>query len=88
MHLFFSPSLVGCLWDVTDGEIDRFCKALLESILEHNKKGKPTQRSHHQSSKSLPAHVNSSRTACKLHWLVGAAPVVYGLPVTTKLRPH
>ena len=62
-----SPSVLGCLWDVTDGDIDRFCLALL--------KAKTTE------STFLPLLVSSSRKACKLPYIIGGAPVVYGIPV-------
>ena len=67
----YSPALVGCLWDVTDGEIDRLCQALLKHILGDDHDATP-----------LPSLVAASRTACKLQWLTGASTIVYGTPVT------
>lgn len=67
-----SPSVVGCLWEVTDGDIDRFSKALLKSITSN--------------SSYLSTIVGDSRRACKLPWITGAAPVVYGVPVSFKLH--
>ena len=65
-----SPALVGNLWDVTDKDIDRYTKALLESITDSSK-GELT----------LQGHVTVTRAACDLLYLTGSAPVVYGLPV-------
>ena len=64
-----SPCVVGNLWDVTDHDIDRFSVDLLHHFL-----GGLT-------APSLPKSVRLSRTACKLRYLVGCAPVCYGLPI-------
>ncbi len=63
-----SPSVVGCLWNVTDGDIDRFSRALLKS----------TKKS---TGSYLSSLVSESKQACKLPWVTGAATVVYGVPV-------
>lgn len=71
-HLFFpfiSPFVLGNLWDVTDRDIDRFTKALLESWFSAGS-GAP-----------LLDYMGPSRQATHLKHLIGAAPVVYGLPV-------
>lgn len=64
-----SPLILGNLWDVTDRDIDRFTKALLESWLSAGP-GAP-----------LLDHMALSRQATHLKHLIGAAPVVYGLPI-------
>ncbi|XP_071396976.1 separin [Centroberyx affinis] len=63
------PFVLGNLWDVTDRDIDRFTKALLESWLSAGP-GAP-----------LLDHMGPSRQATHLKHLIGAAPVVYGLPI-------
>nr|XP_046239902.1 separin isoform X2 [Scatophagus argus] len=63
------PFVLGNLWDVTDRDIDRFTKALLESWFSAGS-GAP-----------LLDYMGSSRQATHLKHLIGAAPVVYGLPV-------
>ncbi|XP_051271664.1 separin isoform X1 [Dicentrarchus labrax] len=63
------PFVLGNLWDVTDRDIDRFTKALLETWLSAGS-GAP-----------LLDHMGPSRQATHLKHLIGAAPVVYGLPV-------
>ncbi|XP_040891017.1 separin isoform X2 [Toxotes jaculatrix] len=63
------PFVLGNLWDVTDRDIDRFTKALLESWLSAGS-GAP-----------LLDYMGPSRQATHLKYLIGAAPVVYGLPV-------
>ncbi|KAM9758407.1 separin isoform 2-T2 [Menidia menidia] len=63
------PLVLGNLWDVTDRDIDRFTKALLDSWLSA-KSGAP-----------LLEFMASSRQATNLKNITGAAPVVYGLPI-------
>ncbi|XP_041837386.1 separin isoform X2 [Melanotaenia boesemani] len=63
------PFILGNLWDVTDRDIDRFTKALLESWFSAGS-GAP-----------LLQYIGSSRQATHLKYLIGAAPVVYGLPI-------
>lgn len=66
-----SPAVVANLWDVTDKDLDRFSKTLLEKWgIDDDPENV-----------SLTEAVVSSRSACILKYLVGAAPVVYGIPV-------
>lgn len=64
-----APCVVGNLWDVTDGDIDRYSTTLLEQFLLSD------------SDRSLASCVATSRSACKLRFIVGCAPVCYGVPV-------
>ena len=64
-----SPAVVGNLWDVTDGEIDRLCAAFLKSVLSEDP------------NLMLPQHLIGARGACRCARLTGASPVVYGAPV-------
>ncbi|GAB0201442.1 separin [Grus japonensis] len=63
------PFVLGNLWDVTDRDIDRYAQALLQGWLRGGS-GAP-----------LLSYVAQARQAPKLKYLIGAAPVVYGLPV-------
>nr|XP_019042993.1 hypothetical protein I302_08702 [Kwoniella bestiolae CBS 10118]OCF21923.1 hypothetical protein I302_08702 [Kwoniella bestiolae CBS 10118] len=79
------PSLTANLWDVTDRDIDRLSSHVLKTL--------HLDSAHLPDSKSRPntllplselstvQAVNSARDECKLKYLTGAAPVVYGLPV-------
>ena len=124
-----SPAIVANLWDVTDRDIDRFGKALLEAWLRErsdspspfsseggcsqcesltnelaamNLKGNTTKRTRKPSSRNKPAQSNAdgsgkmecnhnhgrkigsfiaaAREVCTLPYLIGAAPVCYGVP--------
>ncbi|XP_072020427.1 LOW QUALITY PROTEIN: separin-like [Amphiura filiformis] len=66
------PCVVANLWDVTDKDIDRFLEELLKSWLASDK------------TSSLSDYISQSRHACKLQYLIGCSPVVYGLPVHIK----
>ncbi|EEC03685.1 conserved hypothetical protein [Ixodes scapularis] len=68
-----SPCVVANLWDVTDRDIDRFTEGLLTSWI-------PTlvTKTHVP---DITKAVQVARKACKLQYLIGAAPVVYGIPV-------
>ncbi len=63
-----APCVVGNLWDVTDGDIDRYTEALLTSMFD-------------SSGRSIAQCVSDARDACKMKYLVGCAPVCYGFPV-------
>ena len=60
------------LWDVTDKDIDRFSKKLLESwgLFDDDAE-----------SMSLSEALSGARDICQLKYLVGAAPIIYGIPV-------
>ncbi|WVQ78257.1 hypothetical protein IAT38_000341 [Cryptococcus sp. DSM 104549] len=80
------PSLVGNLWDVTDRDIDRLSEHVLKQGLHLDSAHQPHSKS--RSNTMLPLSelstvqaVNRARNECKLKYLNGAAPVVYGLPV-------
>ncbi|KAI8639658.1 peptidase family C50-domain-containing protein [Parasitella parasitica] len=68
-----SPAVVANLWDVTDRSIDKLTKYMLHTWGMLKKSN--------DTSKSLVQAVALSRNQCKLSYLIGAAPVVYGIPV-------
>ncbi|ORY40996.1 hypothetical protein BCR33DRAFT_719099, partial [Rhizoclosmatium globosum] len=86
-----TPALVSNLWDVTDGDIDRFSKTMFchlglanESVFPSNEKRNRKILSRHISQPrqcyNLTEAVAMSREGCELEYLIGAAPVVYGVP--------
>ena len=74
------PSYVGVLWDVTDKDIDKFSDQMLSYWFLN---WKPEINETKQSMANTKA-VSKARIACRLKHLIGAAPVVYGLPLVTK----
>ena len=62
-------TILGCLWDVTDRDIDGLTFFLLEQL---------------KAGASLGEALRYGRDLCKLKCLNGAAPVIYGLPVRAR----
>lgn len=74
-----SPAVVANLWDVTDRDIDRFSVALLEAFVEGEEKG----GGRGQGRAATLAHaVAGARSECKMPFIIGHAPVCYGIPVS------
>ncbi|XP_075749409.1 extra spindle pole bodies like 1, separase [Rhipicephalus microplus] len=74
-----SPSIVANLWDVTDKDIDRFTETFLRHWVP--------QLGSDSHISDITTAVRLARKSCRLQYLVGAAPVVYGLPIQSK-RVH
>uniref|UniRef100_A0A0R3RY19 separase n=1 Tax=Elaeophora elaphi TaxID=1147741 RepID=A0A0R3RY19_9BILA len=84
------PCVVGCLWMVTDGEIDRVLLAVLDFCFSEIQKSngdelRPKQVFKYSSYRLLIDGIACARTACKLKYLTGGAVVAYGLPIVTHL---
>ena len=80
MNILTQPAVVANLWDVTDGDLDRFFIRLLASWQEDSPVAGAGAGTVASGGASLLGSVTAARSACKTPWLVGAAPVVYGLP--------
>ena len=65
-----SPCVIANLWDVTDKDIDRFTDKLLNLWLAA------------KSGDAICGSLAESRDECRLPYLIGAAPVVYGIPLS------
>ncbi|KAK7685385.1 hypothetical protein QCA50_011248 [Cerrena zonata] len=73
------PSLVANLWDVTDRDIDKFSQAVFDKLhLTADEVISAQTRTRDEC--SIVKAIAQSREACKLTYLTGAAPVVYGIP--------
>ena len=80
------PVAVANLWDVTDRDIDRFSQGVLSRWLgEEAEQISAEQPSEVEQSVCVSLSVASSRGACRLSSLIGAAPVCYGIPVVVNL---
>ena len=69
-----SPLILGNLWDVTDRDIDRYLKSLLKLWLND-------KNTIEGSTSNLLEAVVIARNNCKMKYLIGAAPVCYGIPI-------
>lgn len=70
-----SPAVVANLWDVTDKDIDRFSCSLFDAFIggEDGTGGQALTLAH---------AVTAARSQCKMPFIVGYAPVCYGIPVS------
>ena len=78
----FCPTYLGCLWNVTDRDIDKF----VERFLKHTFRIYDQEASNNNIEKctSIAKAVALSRNICKLKYLNGSAPVIRGLPISMK----
>ena len=81
--MFLSPCIVGNLWDVTDRDIDRLTEEFLDSWIKNHEKSDDDLTINSENN-SICFHLTKSRAACKMQYLNGSAPIVYGLPVNFK----
>ena len=82
-----APCVIGNLWDVTDRDIDRYCIELLERFFVSNANGcveldYQNNRNSNNTGSSLAQCVADARDACKMRYIVGCAPVCFGIPVS------
>ena len=77
-----SPCLVATLWDVTDRDIDKFAQSVFAELsMTPDQLSRWTPASGIDAKTTSVVHaVAKSREACKLKYLTGAAPVIYGIP--------
>jgi len=75
-----SPTLVANLWDVTDKDIDKVCQSVFDKLSLNGKDASGESVKKNRDAVSLVTAVAQSRDSCKLKYLTGAAPVVYGIP--------
>ncbi|KZT09299.1 uncharacterized protein LAESUDRAFT_696004 [Laetiporus sulphureus 93-53] len=74
------PTLVANLWDVTDRDIDKFSQAVFEQLnLTTSTVDRPMAHNSRQGTSVVTA-IAQARERCKLKYLTGAAPVIYGIP--------
>ncbi|KAJ2483780.1 separin protein [Coemansia sp. RSA 2131] len=80
-----SMAVVGNLWDVGDKDIDRFAACVVgEWGLNEYSTGEVKIKQDVDQARgrvSLAEAVCNARSACRMKYLTGAAPVVYGIPV-------
>ena len=73
---------MGNLWDVTDRDIDRLTEEFLETWLKDHEQDEQVTRQDLENAICLS--LNKARNGCKMTFLNGSAPIVYGLPVDLK----
>ncbi|PPR01834.1 hypothetical protein CVT24_001780 [Panaeolus cyanescens] len=68
------PCLVANLWDVVSPDIDIFAQAVHEKLSLGGVRASSSRI-------SIASAVAQSRDSCDLKYIIGAAPIVYGIPV-------
>jgi len=91
------PNVIGNLFDVTETDCDRFTVELLNQIFSNKKLKqnhtiiskqyqtvplKENKTILSKENKTILDYIQISRNVCKLKYLIGAAPIVYGLPIS------
>ena len=75
-----SPTLVANLWEVTDRDIDKFSQSVFDDLRLTADSVKHWSPEEQDNSTSVVKAVARARESCKLKYLTGAAPVIYGIP--------
>ena len=75
-HCLFSPALVGNLWNVLDRDISSFAETILRQLLSDC------------DNVPLTSVISTARSSCNYKYLIGAAPVIYGLPLIFDTKLH
>ncbi len=75
-----SPTLVANLWDVTDKDIDKLTQGVFDKLGLNSEDIAKESFNRTRNPTSVVKAVAQSRDCCKLRYLTGAAPVVYGIP--------
>lgn len=81
--LYGAPCFVGNLWDVTDKDIDTLSNNFMNRWIKNW--NTDTKTKDNAKCSSLPRSLFMARDACKLGFLIGSAPVVYGMPLECSL---
>lgn len=74
-----APCYMGLLWDVSETDIDRYLDTLLATWVPAM--WRPVASASSIKTQSMAKAAAQARHACKLQYLVGSSPVIYGLPI-------
>ncbi|KAI0324727.1 hypothetical protein GY45DRAFT_1357090 [Cubamyces sp. BRFM 1775] len=77
------PTLIANLWDVTDRDIDKFSQSVFDDLRlnpDAVRQWRADDGASASGRTSVVRAVAKARESCKLKYLTGAAPVVYGIP--------
>ena len=84
-----APYALANLWDVTDKDIDKLSVECMKNIFDsaelecQDQTKKPASAATLRVPTTVAAALAQSRNVCKMGYAVGAAPVMYGLPIHT-----
>jgi separase len=72
--------LIANLWDVTDRDIDKLTQAVFDKMRLTPEGHRERLDRPQTESISIVRALAEAREVCKLNYITGAAPVVYGIP--------
>ena len=75
-----SPTLIVNLWDVTDRDIDKLTQAVFDKMRLTPEAHQERLNGTKTDCISVVRALAEAREVCKLKYITGAAPVVYGIP--------
>jgi separase len=75
-----SPTLIANLWDVTDRDIDKLTQAVFDKMRLTPEALREKSNEPETDGISIVRALAEAREVCKLKYITGAAPVVYGIP--------
>jgi separase len=75
-----SPTLIANLWDVTDRDIDKLTQTVFDKMRLTPEAHRERLDASNTDGISIVRALAEAREVCKLRYITGAAPVVYGIP--------
>ena len=75
-----SPTLIANLWDVTDRDIDKLTQTVFDKMRLTPEAHRERLDASNTDGMSIVRALAEAREVCKLRYITGAAPVVYGIP--------
>lgn len=72
--------MIANLWDVTDRDIDKLTQAVFDKMRLTPEAHRERPSSPETDRISIVKALAEAREVCKLKYITGAAPVVYGIP--------
>jgi separase len=72
--------LIANLWDVTDRDIDKLTQAVFDKMRLIPEAHRERPSDSEMAGISIVKALAEAREVCKLKYITGAAPVVYGIP--------
>ena len=72
--------MIANLWDVTDRDIDKLTQAVFDKMRLTPEAHRERPSGSETDGISIAKALAEAREVCKLKYITGAAPVVYGIP--------
>ena len=73
--------VIGNLWDVTDRDIDKYSINCMSLTFPNDNQNDVNNENQNENQSNVVEAVQKSRDVCKLKYIVGSSPVIYGIKV-------